>query len=184
MSTHHTHEEGSTHVIVVSSLVAIILGLLGFVFWQNFLNKSQEPKSSESESSKTSTAQSDTTTSATNTQVVADGSINGSLLYPSEAIPADLEVHAVNLDTDKEYSTKEHINSTEYKYRVGFKLSVPAGRYYLYATLPSSPGTKAYYNEFVRCGASVSCKDYTKIEVKVEVGKETTDVIVGDWYNS
>ena len=184
MSSHHTHEKGSAHVIIISILIVALLGALGFIFWQNFLNKSQDSKSTESESSKMSAAKSDTTTSATNTQVVADGIINGSFLYPSEGMPPDLEAHAVNLDTNKEYSTKEHINSAEYTYRVGFKLSVPAGRYYLYATLPSSPRTKAYYNEFIRCGTSVTCKDYTKIEVKVESGKQTDGAVVGDWYNT
>jgi|GEM_PF-4439997 len=33
-------QSGSAHVIIISVLVVAIVGLLGFVFWQNFLNKS------------------------------------------------------------------------------------------------------------------------------------------------
>lgn len=33
----HIKEQGSAHVVVIVVLVAAVLGLLGFVFWQNFL---------------------------------------------------------------------------------------------------------------------------------------------------
>jgi hypothetical protein len=33
------HQQGSAHLIIIIALVVVVLGALGFVFWQNFINK-------------------------------------------------------------------------------------------------------------------------------------------------
>lgn len=33
-------QKGSTHVVIIVILIAALVGVLGFVFWQNFINKS------------------------------------------------------------------------------------------------------------------------------------------------
>src|SRR6476469_2643231 len=34
------HQKGSIHVIIIAVLATALLGMLGFVFWQNFIHKS------------------------------------------------------------------------------------------------------------------------------------------------
>lgn len=46
-----THQKGSAHVVVILGLVAVIVGLLGFVFWQNFISKPTSDKSTAATSS-------------------------------------------------------------------------------------------------------------------------------------
>lgn len=36
---HSTHQTGSAHVIIIIVLVVALLGVLGFVFWQNFVSE-------------------------------------------------------------------------------------------------------------------------------------------------
>ena len=37
-----TKQKGSAHVIIIAGLVLLLLGALGFIFWQNFINKSDK----------------------------------------------------------------------------------------------------------------------------------------------
>jgi hypothetical protein len=55
------HQSGSAHLIIIISLVVVVLGALGFVFWQNFMSK----QSSESATTQSSV---DTTTLLTKLQ--------------------------------------------------------------------------------------------------------------------
>lgn len=180
-STSVYKERGSAHIIIPAVLVLVIVGLLGFIFWQNFINKDPAAKN---DSTLTTEKDSNKNESSPEPKSIKEGSIGGSLTYPSEGIPDDLVVYALNLDTNKEYFTKDHIKDSQYQYGVGYKISVPEGKYYVYGKLDSNPKSKAYYNEFVKCGMSVACKDYSKIVVNVEAGKEVMNVTVGDWYNN
>lgn len=175
-----TKESGSTvHIAVIVILVVAVLGLLGFVFWQNFVNKT----SSQS-------ANSDTVKQIDETEQ-GEGYIVGSLTYPAGGFPLEsINVVAVNIATNKEYSSPEYFTGSEYMYGTGFKLTAPVGRYYVYGILKEGYGVssgdmdkKAYYNEFMKCGVDVSCKDLTKIEVVVEKDKTTESILVGDWWN-
>lgn len=174
-------QKGSIHAFLVVGLIVALLGALGFIFWQNFIYKQSI---TNSESTVATKKNDDKKVNTENTPTVKEGTISGSLTYPSESIPDDLIIYALNLDTQKEYFTKDHIKGSEYQYEVGYRVSVPEGKYHVYGVLSSDPQTKAYYNEFVKCGLTVDCKDYSKLEVKVDAGKETSDVTVGDWYNN
>lgn len=126
---------------------------------------------------------------ATATQTaVPTGFIEGSLTYPSEGIPTDLTVYAQNTSTGKLYSTAEHITNNKFLLKVGYKLAVPVGSYYVYGStnmLKDNGGKifKAYYNDYVKCGMSVNCKSTAKIIVNVQAGKTTSNITIGDWYN-
>ena len=111
------------------------------------------------------------------------GTITGSLTYPSEAFPPDMEVHATNIDTNQDYISTDRIEGSQYKYGTGYKLDVPAGRYYVYGLLRSQPNDRAYYNQFIKCGMAIECTDQSKIEVVVKQGQSTEDIMVGDWWN-
>lgn len=57
-----SRQEGSTHVIVVMSLVILLIGALGFIFWQNFL--AEKPVQENAEISQKSDGPKDETTDA------------------------------------------------------------------------------------------------------------------------
>jgi len=40
-------QKGSAHVVIIVILVVALLGALGFIFWQNFINKEPAPKQTE-----------------------------------------------------------------------------------------------------------------------------------------
>lgn len=112
------------------------------------------------------------------------GTIEGSLSFPSEGIPDDLEVCAEDTTTKQALCTNQHLKDAKYKYGEGYQLEVPAGSYYVYAQTPSyQSGYKAYYNEFVTCGLSVDCQSHKLIEVSVEASSFVTGIDPEDWYN-
>lgn len=112
------------------------------------------------------------------------GTIEGSLSFPSEGIPQDLQVCAETLMGVQFECTSTHIQDSKYTYGSGYKLELPPGKYYVYAQVPSfNSGYKAYYNEFVTCGLSVECQSHEPIEVNVSAGETVTGVDPQDWYN-
>lgn len=109
------------------------------------------------------------------------GTITGSISFPSEGIPENLEVCAETVPTADEYCTDDHIAGETFEYGVGYMLEVPAGDYYVYAHIPGEE-QKAYYSEFVTCGLTASCPSHDPIEVSVSVGETEKGVDPGDWY--
>ena len=69
----------SAHVIIIVILILAVLGLLGFVFWQNFVNK---PATSSNTSSATQSAPSNTTKN-NKTLIITEWGVKGS--YSSDA---------------------------------------------------------------------------------------------------
>lgn len=178
-------QDGSAHIAIVIILVVALLGALGFIFWQNVVVDKNVTESSQQTSNSTSQIASGDSKGASDREVAEQtGTIVGSLIYPSEGIPSSMEVHAVNLDTGKEYTTKDHIKGSQYQYGTGYSIKVPAGRYNVYGTVSEMPGVKAYYNQVIVCGVKVECKDTKKIEVIVEADKNTGDATVGDWWST
>lgn len=69
-------EQGSAlHIVIIIVLVLAVLGLLGFVFWQNFINK---PVGTQNTAGDTNTSAIDTgSTSATRTLTISEWGIKG-----------------------------------------------------------------------------------------------------------
>lgn len=112
------------------------------------------------------------------------GTIEGSLSFPSEGIPVNMQVCAEDSNTQQNYCTNEHFNDNKYTYGVGYKIEVPSGSYFVYAQVPNfGNGYRAYYNEFVTCGLSVNCQSHENIEVNVSAGQTITGIDPQDWYN-
>jgi len=110
------------------------------------------------------------------------GIIEGSLGYPGEEIPGDMQVCAENLLTKRQYCTGKHIKGKQYRYGLGYQIEVPAGRYHVFATTASLKGHKAYYSEFVRCGLRVDCASHKPIVVTVVGGQTAVGIDPHDWY--
>ena len=113
--------------------------------------------------------------------------ITGSLGYPSEFIPENMEVCAVEVIGQGAHCSNEHLKDKAYTYGVGYRLTLPAGEYYVYAYVPNQPDAtgqtyKAYYSEFVTCGMEVSCSGHEPIKVTVRQGEIVSNVDPQDWY--
>jgi len=110
------------------------------------------------------------------------GTIEGSLGYPGGSIPEDMMVCAENIITKKQYWTSTHIKDNKYTYGIGYKIEVPVGTYYVFATLPNWKDYRAYYSEFVTCGLKVECPSHDPIPVVVKAGETITNIDPQDWY--
>lgn len=73
-------EQGSAHVIIIVVLIVAVLGLLGFVFWQNFIAKKDTPKA---DTASTSTASTSTPTPTPDVKNYQNNTAGISLNYPS-----------------------------------------------------------------------------------------------------
>lgn len=113
----------------------------------------------------------------------SNGIIEGSLSFPSEGIPEDMTVCAVNQLTNNQYCTQEQIEDSKYQYSKGYVLEVPPGNYVVYAQTPTLDDYKAYYNDFVECGLSVDCESHEPIIINVKSGEAVSGVDPQDWYD-
>lgn len=116
----------------------------------------------------------------------AHGSIEGSLSYPSHAIPEDLQVCAETLDHKVVKCTDEHLKDPKYVYGEGFLLKVPEGSYYVYAQSDfldqlNNAHYRGYYTEFVLCGQGPGCQSHEPIIVHVSPGQTVEGVMPADW---
>lgn len=113
------------------------------------------------------------------------GIIEGSLSYPSETIPKEMEVCAEDIETKDLVCTKEQFSDTKYTFGLGYKIELKEGKYYIYATVLSDPKKyRAYYSEFVTCGLKTECESHKPIAVAVEIGKTVSKIDPQDWYNN
>jgi len=110
------------------------------------------------------------------------GLITGSLSYPSEGLPPDLQVCAENLATKEINCTEEKIRDEKYIYGLGYQLEVPAGKYFVYALTDWRKGYRAYYSEFVACGLKENCLSHQPLVVQVNPGKTTSSINPWDWH--
>lgn len=155
--------------IIIAIGVVFIIGITGAAYWWGTQQKTA-PKIPPTQ-----------TISPSPTSISKNGTIEGSLSFPSEGIPKNLEVCAENQTTKEIYCTSKHLQNPKYTYGVGYTLNVPAGIYLVYALDPSGD-YKAYYSEFVTCGLSVNCPSHEPILVEVKAGETTSDVDPQDWY--
>jgi hypothetical protein len=113
-----------------------------------------------------------------------NGKITGKLTYPSEFIPSDM---AVCVESPERTVCSNSRNKAGYVFKVNrasarYEVSLPPGKYYIYAKTREMPGEKAYYNEFVRCGMNVRCKSKRLIRITVRSGRTVSGITLGDWY--
>lgn len=109
-------EQGSMHVIITTVVAVAILGSLGLVFWQNFINKKA---STSADTNTTTSTRADTTVQAasdTGDKMYKNTSLGFSLSYPSDwtvtegasgtndvillASPATIAAHKTNASAD------------------------------------------------------------------------------------
>ena len=108
------------------------------------------------------------------TPTSADGSLSGTLSFPSEGIPA-LRIVAFNQNGSYQY-IQTAANQSSYKIE-----DLPAGVYRVVAyTLDGN--FVGGYSQAVLCGLTAACTDHTLVAVTVTAGQDTPNVNPGDWY--
>jgi hypothetical protein len=115
------------------------------------------------------------------------GFISGSLGYPSEEIPAEMQICAEPLGGGERVCTDKHQLGAGYKYGLGYRLAVPAGTYHVYAFVPGErhggdEDYRAYYNDFVTCGLNAECPSHMPLPVAVAAGQTASGIDPIDWY--
>ncbi|HEX6624532.1 MAG TPA: hypothetical protein VF064_12535, partial [Pyrinomonadaceae bacterium] len=122
------------------------------------------------------------------TPVQRTGVITGALSYPSDFDFPRMIVCAEAMDSRSIHCTDKRTTNRRSR-KVTYRLSVPAGSYYVFATIVNGEaptadyrGYKAYYSEFVVCGLSVNCPSHAPVKVTVRAGRTSTGIDPGDWY--
>lgn len=108
--------------------------------------------------------------------MVERGSISGTLIYPSEFIPAQ-RIVAVNVNFNQYFYVDTLEGQNTYTIE-----GLPAGTYHVVAYTLSEPYLAAGYSAFVTCGLSANCTDHTLLDVVVKDGQQTTGIDPHDWY--
>lgn len=172
---------------ILIAIIVVLAVAAGYLFWSNSNQNASESEVQNGQQSQQPQDQNGQVTQPTEDEAPV-GRIAGSLSYPSEGIPANMQVCAEAVDMSELYCTDAQLTGNQYTYGKGYEITVPTGQYRVFATLaenPKDPNVKrAYYNEFVKCGLSVDCKDTTPIVVTVAEGKTVTNINPWDWYNN
>jgi len=106
----------------------------------------------------------------------ANGSISGSLGYPSDEVPALQVVAFAAGDFKKFYKTEVPKAQSSFTIQ-----QVPPGSYVVVAYTLDSP-MRGGYSKAVACGLEAKCTDHSLVPVKVEAGKTAGGVELKDWY--
>ena len=182
-------EGRSTTSVVALTVVAtvLLLGLGGVIAWQ--LMKGDEKGGGGGNTNTSIDANVSTptpTATPTATPPPADGFVEGSMAYPSDAIPGVMVACAENVETGAILCTQRR---KDWEAGVRYSLKLPAGRYYVYATLLSGDdsvgdltGKKAYYTDYMKCGMGANCSSHSRIVLSVGPGETLNGITVGDWW--
>lgn len=97
------NQSGSAHVVIIIVLIVAVLGALGFIFWQNFVNKSANMNSSTSTSEQTE----DQVSSDTSTITIGEWGVKGT--YDTSADDATVSyVIRTNAEADVSSSSDDY----------------------------------------------------------------------------
>lgn len=108
--------------------------------------------------------------------VATTGTIQGTLIFPSNFIPAQ-RVVAINTANGQFLFTDTLDGQGGYVIE-----NVPPGTYHVIAYTLTTPYSAAGFSAAVPCGLSVNCTDHSLLDVTVTAGQVTTDVNPHDWY--
>ena len=168
-----------TKNLLTITLLILIVFLLGIII--GFLITAKKPITAE----KPTVSEVEPQEAETYVSEPLNGFIEGSLGYPSEGIPSDMEICAENKISKEIYCTTNHLQNSKYTYGFGYKIEVPVANYYVFARTSwfGEPGYKAYYSSFVTCGMRDKCRSHNPISIAVSEGKTTSNVDPIDWYD-
>jgi hypothetical protein len=109
----------------------------------------------------------------------ATGSIEGSIGYPSEEIPA-MHIYAIALDGGGP-ARKVETSRAQTSFSIP---NLPPGRYHViaYPVGEGDAGMTGGWTNFVTCGMTAQCLQHDLLPVTVVAGKATAGIRIEDWY--
>ena len=105
--------------------------------------------------------------------------VSGTLSYPGEQIPDDIQVCAEEVDGGR-INCGAFISERDDGHV--YELALPPGRYRIYAQTAEMPDYRAYYSEAVVCGLNAHCTSHQPIIVELAAGQQRRSIDPGDWY--
>jgi hypothetical protein len=111
----------------------------------------------------------------------ATGSIEGSIGFPSEEVPA-MHVYAIPVDGSPAHRVETQAGQLRFEIP-----GLPAGSYHVIAYpvgVGSDGALVGAWTDFVTCGMTASCLQHQLLPVAVTAGKATAGVRIEDWYAS
>ena len=109
------------------------------------------------------------------------GSIEGSIGFPSEEVPA-MHVYAVPADGSPAHRIETEAGQLRFEIP-----GLPVGSYHVIAYpvgVGSDGGLVGAWTDYVTCGMTASCLQHQLLPVAVSAGKATAGVRIEDWYAS
>jgi hypothetical protein len=106
---------------------------------------------------------------------VDDGTVTGSVCFPSESIP-EMNIYFQELTRgDLAYQSQP-------KDQDSFSITLAPGAYIAFAYPIDSPDLGGVYSQAVLCGLGAECNDHAPVIFEVKPGEETSGVEICDWY--
>ena len=167
-----SQQSGFAHAFLIIGLVIALIGALGFIFWQQFVNDDSK-KDVESSKNDTSAKQK---VEKTEIEAPKTGTISGRAIYPSEVFPEDFKVCAEK-ESDRRYVTCD----TGIVAGV-YEIPLSPGNYYVVAR---SGNLEGYYDGYMKSGMTNNICDpsnHTPLVVSVVAGVDLKNIDAGDFY--
>ena len=152
-------------MIVISIVIVVLVCVLGFVLWQNFLTKNNEKNDSNKQEVE---------------KTVNKGSISGKVVYPSEAYPSDLKVCALNSTTKESVACDDGFSQSKTSYSV----DVDPGKYVVVASTAND--YKGYHDNYMKSGMKADlCKDENIAPLILDIaeGERLMGIDAGNFYS-
>jgi hypothetical protein len=107
---------------------------------------------------------------------IDNGTVTGSVCYPSEFIP-EMTLYFEEL-TRGDLAYQSHPEGQD-----SYSIILPPGTYVAYAYPLDGKGLGGMYSQAVVCGLGAECTDHTPVIFEVKPGQETSGVNICDWYS-
>ncbi|MFN2265155.1 MAG: hypothetical protein ACK2UM_12910 [Anaerolineales bacterium] len=108
-------------------------------------------------------------------QEVENGTISGSICYPSESIP-NMTLYFQEINRG-DLAYQSHPGD-----QTSYSIDLPPGSYIAFAYPDNSPEVGGLYSQAVVCGLEAECADHAPVIFEVKPGQETSGVNICDWY--
>jgi nitrogen fixation-related uncharacterized protein len=170
MIKHMISQKGSAHAIIIVVLAIALVGALGYIFWQNFMNKQSTDDSNTAQTSIVGKADDK------KSEVAQKGTITGKAIYPAGGYPADYRVCALDVADRKEVVCDKEMTVNEYS------IEIDAGNYYVVAKGATMEG---YYDGFMKSemtGNLCDVKNNEPLVVSVAAGATVAKIDAGNFY--
>ena len=174
-----TTKKHTKKIIFVTILLCFLVAAF-FICKHFFFNETEKENVNTTINAKTESKNANSDNKKTITDTIVNnnsGLIKGHIGYPSDGLPGDLVVNAINIKTGKWFST----NTFNYK-TLTYTLKVDTGKYYIYA-IGEDDGFKSYYTEFIKCGQKEQCLSHKIIIFNVNGNQTLKDIDILDWYD-